>query len=114
MIGAILQPQSNRADWVEFVEITDQETGEPIDLTDCSIEVQVRYQNSGASTVLSGDTDGGEVTILDTGVFQIEFPASQMASINPDTYDVGAIIERDGETAQILIGTIPIIEGVVR
>lgn len=114
MFGAVLQPQSNRATFILEVEISDEETGDPIDLTGCTIEVQVRYQAQNGSTVLSGDTEGGEVTILDTGVFQIEFSATQMASICPDTYDVGAIISRDGETAQILIGTIPVLEGVVR
>lgn len=114
MYIATLPPVSNRATWIEAVELTDQETGDLIDLTDCSIEVQVRTQDDSQTTVLSASTDDGDVTIVDTGVFQFEFSATEMAALAPDSYDIGAIITRDGETAQIVIGTIPVLEGVVR
>jgi hypothetical protein len=113
MFIATLPPVSNRASWIESVELTDEETGEPIDLTGCDIEVAVRPQGT-TRPCLQASTGDDTVAIVDTGVFQFTFTPDQMRSQCVGTYDVGATISRDGETAQIVIGSVSILDGVVR
>lgn len=114
MFTGSLKPVSNRATWSVLYNITDAETDEAIDLSNVDqIAIQVRDPRS-CSPVLSGTLTGGEVVIVDTGVFQWTFSASQMNALCANTYEVGCTIEQDGETAQILIGTLPVIDGIIR
>lgn len=112
-IGA-LNPASNKATWSVLYQLVDAETDEPIDLSGVSeITIQVRDQRS-CSPLLTGKLSSGEVVLVDTGVFRWTFSASQMSTLCANTYDVGCTIEQDGETVQILIGTLPIIDGIIR
>jgi hypothetical protein len=108
-----LNPTSNKATWSVLYQLVDAETDEAIDLSGADeITVQVRDQRS-CSPVLSGSLSGGQVSLVDTGTFQWVFSASQMSALCANTYDVGCTIEQDGQTVQILIGTLPVLNGVV-
>jgi hypothetical protein len=118
MLGGPSNAVSNRATWREAVEVRDVDTRELVDLTDHTINVEVARQwtapwGSG-DTVLSASTDDGSVAILGMGVFEFVFPASRMRTLEPGNYDIGAILTFDDETAQLLIGSAPILDGVVR
>jgi hypothetical protein len=112
----MISPVSNRATWYEAVRLSDQETGDLLDLTDCSVVIEVAAFHDGIcrNTVLSASTDTGAVTIPETGIFEFRFEAEQMRNVVPGVYRIGATISRDGETAQIIIGNIRVIDGVVR
>lgn len=116
MFFGALDPVSNKATWSENLELLDSETGDPIDLSAVTeITLEVRDMES-HSAVLTGTYTGGEVIIVGAstdGVFQWEFSVAQMRALQAKTYDVGCTIEQDGDTVQLIIGHLPVLDGVV-
>lgn len=109
-----LEAVSNKATWSEDRSLIDQETGERIDLGDLDeITIQV-VEREGGSVVLSGSLSGGEIELLDDDeIFRWTFTASQMSALCAKTYSVGIIATQDEETIQILVGTLPVLDGIV-
>jgi hypothetical protein len=115
---------SNRADWQEAVVLTDEDTGELIDISLCRITLSVVKmarsrpddyggQNGYNNAVsLTGSTDTGEITLPDVGTFQWIFVADQMAGLPPGEYQIGVRITQDTRTVQLIIGTVNILEGI--
>lgn len=107
---------SNRATWSEAVEIFDDSTGAPLDISAATeIKLQVHETDPFCrSPLLSASLTGGTVTIEDqTGVFTFEFSAEQMSRLCPRTYKVGATATVTGKVIQLLIGNLPVVEGYV-
>jgi hypothetical protein len=122
---------SNRADWQETFVLTDEATGEAIDITGCRITLSVvlnrRNPNywpyigypgdsfygsaPNAGLVLTGSTDTGEITLVDVGTFQWLFTQDRMASLCQGEYQLGVRIMQNGSTMQLIIGTANVIEG---
>jgi hypothetical protein len=111
MLFATLPPQSNRADWIEAIEIRDDDDNDLIDLTGCEIILTVKDEDG--CQVLTGSTADGSIVIVSTGVAEFSFPRSRMANLRADTYEVGGTLSRDGDTMQFLIGQLPVVDGVV-
>jgi hypothetical protein len=107
-----LQAASTRQSWTQTFEVEDEDTGDDLDLAGASIVFEIRDPRS-LLTVLSATTTNGKITIVDTGVFQVTFAASDMQSLRPQTYDVGCTVTANGATLQYIIGTIPILDGIV-
>lgn len=118
-----LPPASRRADYDVTIEMTD-ENDIPLDLEGVEITVQINpmiagYGNPGdalggaASAYLVGTIADGGVMVVGPGVFNILFPAERMRGMQPGTYAIGVIAERDGMTEQFFAGTVAILEGVV-
>ena len=115
---------SNRADWQEAVVLTDQDTGDLIDISLCRVTMTLikaqRQPNSYADgfygyaggAALTGSTDTGEITLPEDGTFQWLFDAAQMASLAPGEYQMGIRISQDDRTAQLIVGTVNVIEGI--
>ena len=112
MYGGSFDSQSNRADWEGSIYLYDGDVGadEYIDLTGCTVTLSLRNERDGLE--LSATTDDATITFPDNGYISWVFTASQMASLCPGTYKVGIRISRDDKTMQLLIGTLPIVEGV--
>lgn len=127
----------NTADWSQSVEITDNDTGALIDLSGYTITLWLIYQSfRGPGTarpaswdyyapgsvntqgyqnpVLEASTSNGKITIDSTGVFTWNFSASDLQPLAPGVYELGAILSNGTSTTQILLGTVPLIEGIVR
>lgn len=112
MITGTLSPASTRATWSESVELTDEDGGDPIDLSDVDeITVEIRDPASMSSVLTATLGDG--VTIIETGVFQFEFSKDDMNDLCPKTYEIGCTIEKDDQTVQLLIGYVPVVDGIV-
>ena len=108
-----LSPASNRATWSESYELTDSETGDLINLSNVDeITLEVRDPSS-KSVVLSLTKTASEITIVDTGVFQWRAEASDMRGLSAKTYEVGCVIEQDDDEVQLLIGYLPVLDGIV-
>jgi hypothetical protein len=114
--GAQLSPVSTSADWSESVELTDGEDGTAVDLSAVDeITISVRDPQS-RSVVLTGTYTGGEITLPGSGtdgVFQWEFAATSMGALDAKTYEVGVTLMADSQTIQLLIGTVPVLDGIV-
>lgn len=115
MLTGTLPPASNRADWIDCVEIRDTEADDEddalIDLSDCSIVLAIYDEDYMKRADAS--TDDGDIVIVDAGVFQFTFPRSVMGTLDAGTYKVGCTISRDDETVQLLIGDLPVVDGFV-
>jgi hypothetical protein len=112
-IGA-LPPVSNRAGWTFTREVVDDDTDEPVDLSSCSLVMEIRDQRGG-NALLSASTDASTITVRDTGVFDAVFTRAQMASLCARTYDVGLTVKNgDAEPEQFIIGTLPVLDGVIQ
>lgn len=113
MYQAVFEPISNRADWIGNLQLQNEETGAPI--TDLAgIEVKMEIRRACCSPFLSATFANGKIIDQGNGVMQWRFTASDMNHVCPDTYDVGIILTRDGITVQELVGSLPVIDGVVR
>lgn len=109
MYGGSLGQISNRATWQNGFEIIDAETDDLMDLTGASITMKVARE-PGQSVVLTGSTGGGELTIPALGQVDFRFEASQMTNLCPGTYSASVLIERSGDTDQLFLGTVAVLE----
>ena len=117
---------SNRADWQEACVLTDQETGELIDISLCRVTMTVTRAasrstvsssyaeefHSGSGPALTGSTDDGTITLPDVGTFEWLFPATRMAGLCQGEYVIGVRISQDDRTAQLIVGTVSVVEGI--
>lgn len=118
MFTGRLAPVSNRQTWIEQISIVDDDTGEGIDLTGHTLTVQVRQP--GTSTVLLTATiANGAIALIEdeseiNSVFQFTFTESQMDDLCAGIYEVGITDLADtGETTQLMIATVQVLDGVV-
>lgn len=113
MYDAQLKPVSNRADWIETIELIDDDTGQVItDLSDVTVKVEVR-KTPCRSRTLSGTSEDGHVTYPGNGIIQWHFTRSEMSNLCAGTYEIGVTVTRDDLTEQELIGSLPVVDGVV-
>lgn len=113
MYTGTLDPVSNRATWIVNYEITDVETGDLIDLSGVDeITIEIRDPKT-QSAILTGTKTGGDIVISDTGVFTWTFSATDMRTLCAKTYEVGCTLTDNSETVQLMIGTLPVYDGVV-
>jgi hypothetical protein len=125
---------SNREDWTEACVLTDADTGDLIDISQCRVTMTLRnlerrrdaapgiynsyYDRSTGSIILMGSTDTGEITLPDVGTFQWSYPETSMCKLIPGEYEVGVRISQidptDGSarTMQLIIGSVDVIEGI--
>ena len=121
---------SNSADWVETLELTSEDDGTPIDLTGCTITLQVWQQTtrgpgsvyagayygipSNSSPVLEATTANGKITVPAPGVIQWAFRVTELNALAAGFYEVGMTIAKSPDTSQLLLGVVPIVNGVVQ
>jgi hypothetical protein len=116
---------SNRADWQEAVVLTDQDTGDLIDISLCRVTMTVvkMQRNPNAyrdgyygydcdGVALTGSTDTGEITLPDVGTFEWLFDADRMSGLRGGEYQIGVRISQDDRTMQLIVGTVNVIEGI--
>ena len=106
-------PQSNRASWLFVGLITDLDDN-PIDISACKLEFQIKgckQSNAG----LFASTDNGKITIIDVGKFRWFFTLDEMHGLYPGTYETGMTMTNDDgtQTVQLLVGPLPIVDGIV-
>lgn len=115
MFTGPLDPVSNRATWTEQVRAIDTETGEAMSLTDAQeITVEIRRQRD-CRPSLSASLTGATVSLIDSDLaFEFTFTADQMRTLCAGTYDIGCTVKINDETDQLIIGTLPVLDGIVR
>jgi hypothetical protein len=117
MFQARFRPVSNQSDWATPMQFNDKASGTPIDITgeDVPNSFVLALQLAGASNgpALTGSTATGELTLPSLGILQVFFPAARMQALAPGSYDVGLTVTNGINTAQILLGRLPIVNGIV-
>lgn len=112
MSQTTLPPVSNRAGWTLTRELVDEDTGDAIDISTASIVVEIRDPFCDTSK-LSATTSNGKVTITGTGTFDAVFTVDDMGTLDAYTYKVGGTLTMSGETQQLFIYDLPVLDGVV-
>lgn len=129
---AKLKEVSNQGDWALPVQFLDRASGQLVDLTGDSFYLAVvpcapppgssyrgyygygaHRANTGRTPILSGSTDTGELTITGPGMLYIYFPAATMRGVPPGMYRVGLTATNGAQTVQIVIGYLPVRDGIV-
>jgi hypothetical protein len=105
-----LDAVSNRATFRLARQIVDTETNEPIDLTGVALTFEISRDRR-CSPILSATIDNGKIVLLDFTTYQVTFSPSDMGQLCAGTYAVNLVAVRDGITTQIIIGTLPVLDG---
>jgi hypothetical protein len=117
MFQARFKPVTNQSDWATSIQFNDKATGMPIDITGDdmpnSFALAVQLVGDGNMPALTGSTATGELTLPSLGILQIFFPAARMQVLTPGSYDVGLTVTNGVNTAQILLGRLPLVNGIV-
>jgi len=115
MLNAKLKPVSNQGDWSTAMQFIDRASGDPVDLGGDSFRLVLRPLAAGGRRrpALAGSTVTGELSLPSLGILAVYFPASAMRALEPGTYEVGLSISNGVLTAQVIVGRLPIIDGVV-
>lgn len=112
MLTGALPPTSNKADWIEALELIDSDSGEPIDISAATeIVIELLPHGQKCSPVLSAKLSDGSIDHIETGIFQWAFTADQMGALDSSTYEVRCRITKDGIVTQLIIGTLPVLDG---
>lgn len=107
--------QSNKADWIIQISATDatpgDTLGDDIDFTGATVMFVVKDENN--CQKLSASIGSG-ITQPTGLVLQVQFTPSQMEALCPGSYNVGCVYNLNGETNQLLVGTVSIYDGVAQ
>lgn len=113
MFGINFEPVSNREDWIEQGSFTDPTDGSALVIDDAeAFEIAIRAPGC-SDPVLTGSFGDGKISFPETNTVQWRFPASVMRCLRAGNYEVGATVTKDGEVTQIILGTLPVYDGVV-
>jgi hypothetical protein len=103
---------TNNADWKTQFQFSDSETGDLIDFTGASIEIDVK--DFDGCRRISASIDNGKIAIVGLGTFELDVPAAEMACLCPGAYQAGGVYSLGGETISLFTGTLSIVSGVAR
>lgn len=100
----------NAADWSEYVEVLDDDTGTAFDLTNTLIEMEVTDRDG--CRRLYGSTTDGTVDLVGDG-FEFTFAATRMKDLRAGSYTVNIRLTDSvtGTVAEPAIALLPVLEG---
>jgi len=102
----------NNADWKTQFQFTDSETGDLIDFTGATIEIEVKDLDG--CKRIEATTGNSKISIISTGIFELNVPASEMACLSPGSYLMGGVYNLNDETISLFTGTLSVINGIAR
>jgi len=103
---------TNSADWKTQFQFTDADTGDLIDFTGATIEIDVK--DFDGCRRIQASTGNGLIAIVSTGVLELDVPAATMETLCPGTYQIGGVYSLNGETISLFTGSLAVISGVAR
>lgn len=97
------------ADWAASIDLVDDDTDEPLDLTGITFALGV---SECGTVILSATTDAGTIETPDDGVIQWRFDAEDLGSLCVGTtYRVGCTMETADGVTQLFVGSLAFIDG---
>lgn len=103
---------TNNADWKTQFQFSDGETGDLIDFTGATIEIDVK--DFDGCRRISASIANGKISIISTGIFELDIPVSEMSCLCPGSYQIGGVYSLNDETISLFTGTLSITSGVAR
>ncbi|MDQ8730498.1 hypothetical protein [Bradyrhizobium sp. LHD-71] len=106
---------SNRATYTQDFQLYDDEDDEGINLAGAVITLDIRRPGC-ASSEISATIANGRIIMVDEneGQFELSIETSAMRNLCPMTYECGITVAQNNETTQYFIGTLPVLDGIVR
>lgn len=101
---------TNNADWNMQIQATDAETGDLMDFTGASVEVEVK--DSSNCRKLEASVSNGKITLPSPGIIEWLFPVTDMQCLCPGSYKIGGVYQLNGGTVSLFTGELAIIDGV--
>ena len=101
--------QSNKADWAFDISATDADTGTDINFTGALVTLVVKDENDCQRLTASIGSGITQPTAL---VLEVKFTASQMQTLIPGAYKIGAVYSLNGDINQLFSGTVSVYDGV--
>jgi hypothetical protein len=112
MLFARLDPLPLGSDWITAIQILNSEDGSAVDLDGASATVVIRKKGNTGSEITASTTNG-EIQVLASGILHVQILANRLKSLSIGEYDVGLQLSRDGYTESVIIGSLPVIDGIV-
>jgi hypothetical protein len=116
MFNVRLKPVSNQADWVCFMQMTDKDTGELLDLTGGSVPLtwtfEARLQGGRwlrPFLQTSSDDGSGQIYVAALGVLGLNFPVATMQALEVGSYELFLGVTNGVFTRQISLGLLPVV-----
>lgn len=103
---------TNNSDWRTQFQFTDGETGDLLDFTGATIEVEVR--DADWCKRIEATTSNGKITIVGLGTFELDIPAQEMKCLYPGSYQIGGVYSLNDEIISLFVGSLSIVSGVAR
>lgn len=100
---------SNTADFILQVSATDADTGVNIDFTGAAVSFVIQDDNGVSQLTAS---IGSGITQPSSTVLQVQFTSAQMQTLQPGNYKVGCVYKINGETDQLLTGSLSVYDGI--
>lgn len=112
LIQGTFPPVSNAADFLCDLSVTNDETGDGVDLSGATISVIVEGDACGVD-LLTATTDNGKITLgADAGDFRFSFTDEEMSGLPAGSYRIGVMIELDGIRYQLVLADLPVVRGI--
>ena len=106
---------TSSADWAQAVELIDTTTNLPLDVPDEAVFELTIGDRCCSCGGFDASSDDGEITMPTPSTIQWNFTRTDLNRYWPrNTYPVGLTMTTNGGTVQLLVGTLSIIDGVVR
>lgn len=100
-------------DWMLVVRAVDQTTGEEIDFS-AADEIVFSVRDDRKCERIRATLGNGKVTLVSPTVIQCHFSESDMRSICPAQYEIGAAARINGLAVSIFAGTVNVQDGVAK
>lgn len=116
MFAGTLPPVSQRETYVEVIEVADDDTGEPFDLTGATITARIigtssaddyQFAPSYDTAVLTASLGSG-VTVVAAGTIEIRFEQGSIGGLAPALYRLTVEATRAGDTTQLVNLFLPV------
>lgn len=107
-----LQPVSNREDWDDTFSLFDPETDDALDLTAVTAIELIVWDPETRRTLLTASIgDGITITDITGGVIAIHFDRDDIEDLCAKSYAFRVGMTNGGAIKDLMIGTLPIIDG---
>lgn len=104
--------QSNQADFIFDVVATNADTDAAVDFSTATAILFEVSDFDGCQRFTASLTSG--ITLPVTGTIEVSIPASSMKNLCAGAYPIGMTYTMNGETDQILTGTVSVYDGVAK
>lgn len=102
---------TSHRDWKTEFQFNDGETGDLIDFTGAFIAIAAEDQ--AGCQKFEATTDNGLISIISTGIFEMDIPAATMA-LCAGSYNIGGYYTLNGETIDLFEGSLSLRRGIPR